>query len=173
MNLEPHIYKYQSQVSRVLLVLAYIAQVPSPPPNPKRIGVIAVMKSLRFWGNSLSYITSFNLHLVGGLRFPEPFAYLASCGMCAAHKSLVGSVDKHNELLGVACEELLLAEHRYKSCTPQGQDTPALCTNLFLFASHVCSELRDPGLPRFRNVQAFCTKCFVRECLSHFQFGAS
>ena len=48
----------------------------------------AVMKSFRFCGNSLSYITSFNLHLAGGPKFPDLLAYLASCGMRAAKKLL-------------------------------------------------------------------------------------
>ena len=119
----------------------------------------AVMKFFRFCGNSLSYITAFNLHLVGGPKFPDLLAYLASCGMRAAYKTLVGYNEQHNELLRLAVEELPLAIHRYKACTPSGWDSPALCTNLFVFASHnVCSGLADPGLSRVRNVQAYLYK---------------
>lgn len=117
------------------------------------------MKSCRFCGNSLSNITAYNLHLVEGPKFLDLLAYLVSCGMRAAHTTQLGFVDQHNELFSVACGELFLAEHRYKMCTPKGWDTPALCTNLFLFASlNVCSELSDPGLPRVRNVQALLYK---------------
>ena len=52
-----------------------------------------------------------------------------------------------------------MAVHRYKLCTPRGWDTPALCTNQFLFAFHnVCSELADPAVPSVRNVQAYLYK---------------
>ena len=145
--------------SKALPFLAYIAQVTPPPINSKRIGMNAVMKSFRFCGNSLSYITAFNLHLVGGPKLPDLRGYLASCGMRAAYKTLVGYNEQHNELLRLAVGELPLAIHNYKACTPSGWDSPALCTNLFLFASHnVCSGLADPGLPRVRNVQAYLYK---------------
>ena len=131
----------------------------SPPPNSKRIGMNAVMKSFRFCWNSLSYITSFNLHLLGGPKLPDLLAYLAFCGMRASHRSLVGFVDQHNEFLRVACEELPFAEHRYMWCTPKGCDTLALCNNQFSSASqNACRELTDLGLPRVRNVQAFLYK---------------
>ena len=42
---------------------------------------------------------------------------------------------------------------------PKGWDTPSLCTNQFVYASHnVCSELSYPGLPSVRNVQAYFYK---------------
>ena len=71
-----------------------------------------------FCRNSLSYITAFNLHLAGGPKFPDLLAYLASCGMRAAHKSPVGFVDQHHELHRLACEELPSARHRHKLCSP-------------------------------------------------------
>ena len=80
----------------------------------------AVMKSFRFCGNSLSYITSFSLHLVRGPKFPDLLPYLASCGMRAADKTLGGYVDEHHERLSVACEELPFAVRRYKKCNPKG-----------------------------------------------------
>ena len=130
LHLPPALARVQF-ASRVLPFLAYFAQVIPPPPNSKRVGMNAVLKSFRFCGNSLSYITSFSLRLVRETRFPDLLAYLASCGLRAAHKTPGGHVDQHHELLSVACEELPFAVHRCKKCTPLGWDTPALCTNQF------------------------------------------
>ena len=48
--------------------------------------------------------------------------------------------------------------HRYRKCIPIGWDTPALCANLVLFASHnACSELTNL-LPRVKKVQAHLYK---------------
>lgn len=91
----------------------------------------------------MSYITAFNLlHLVGGPKFPDFLAYLASCGMRAAYKTLVGCNEQHNELLRLAVEELPL--HSALTC--------------FICPHNVCSALADPGLPRVRDVQTYLYK---------------
>ncbi len=65
--------------SRAIPVLGYIAQLVPPPVESVRIGMNAVMKVLRFPGNSLSYETAFNLDILGVPKIPSLVCFFNSC----------------------------------------------------------------------------------------------
>ncbi len=115
---------------RAIPVLGYIAQLVPPPKNTVRIGMNAVMKVLRFPGNSLSYETAFNLDMLGGPKIPSLVCYLKSCMVRTAIKTVVGFKDQHESLLIAAREHVPFGIQRRTFATPIGWDSAAFCTNL-------------------------------------------
>ncbi len=90
----------------------------------------AVMKVLRFPGNSLSYETAFNLDLLGGPKIPNLLCFLNSCMVRTAIKTVVGFQDQHESLLMAAREHIPFGIQRRTQATPIGWDSAAFCTNL-------------------------------------------
>ena len=73
--------------SRALPVLAHIAPVSPHFHNSEKKGMSDFVKSVRLFGNALSYMTPFNPRLVKGPDVLDLLANSASCGLRAADKN--------------------------------------------------------------------------------------
>ena len=134
----------------------------------------AIMKSFRFCGNSLSYITAFNLHLVGGPKFPDLLAYLASCGMRAADKTVVALLISTTNCLVYLVRRspwLGIDTNRVPLRGGTHQHSALTCFYLLLTMSAVSCHILD--CPVSGMCRPLGKKGFVRECLIPFQLGVN
>ena len=132
--------------NRALPILSSVAKFPPPPPkNITRIGLNAIMTSLRLCGDSLSYNAATSLTPVGGLGF---LMWLLSSSLikCVPVLNILQGLDsQHNSLLASATEAFFFASHRYKYAIPLGWDTLAVCTNLLDALKEIQGRGSIPG----------------------------
>ena len=86
-------------MSRAVSVLAYIAQLASPPHGIKNISTAAITKILRFPGKSLDYDSAHAMEELGGLSMIHLDAYMRSCMVRAGHKTVKGFDAQADHLL--------------------------------------------------------------------------
>jgi hypothetical protein len=117
---------------KILPVLGYIGQLALPPPRMCRFELSAILKALKFAGNSMTCETAYTLEGLLGFTPTRPSVYLESCMLRSSLKTFVGFVDMHKKLLSVSESSNCLAQAFHDlSIIPPGWDSPAFCSNLF------------------------------------------
>ena len=117
---------------KILPVLGYIGQLALPPPNMCRLELTAILKALKFAGNSMTCETAYTMDALLGFTPTRPSVYLEACMLRSSLKTFVGFEDMHKSLLFVSESSSCLA-HAFNSSNiiPTGWDSPAFCSNLF------------------------------------------
>ena len=108
-----------------------------------RLELSAILKALRFAGNSMTCDTAYTLELLMGLCPIRPSVYMESCLIRSAHKTFVGFDKQHKHLSEIAVESSCLAL-AFRTIIPPGWDSPA-------FVSNLSQALRFDGLKHSSN----------------------
>ena len=94
-----------------------------------RLELTAILKALRFAGNSMTCDTAYALDQLLGFCPIRPSVYMESCMLRSAHKTFVGFEEQHKQLTEVAMESSCFAL-AFRTIIPPGWDSPAFATNL-------------------------------------------
>ena len=128
-------------MSKAISVLGYVGQMVKPPANFKSLELRMATKIFGFATNSMTTNEIYNLGHFGGPSLNRPKVYLHACRARACIKTFSGFDEKHKQLVAAFTEASVLRNLLPGASTPDGWNSPALCTNLFeMFHGHVSDK---------------------------------